>query len=271
MRGALHAATIASGRATTGRIDLNADLGEEVTDDAALLAVVTSANVACGYHAGIGGDHARGLRRGGSARGRGRRPGVVRRPARTSAGSPGTWRTTCCASRWPTRSACCPRSPRRRARRCATSSRTARSTTGCSTTRSRRAAVLDGSGRLPVLGHAGAAADAGRGGRAGGVPRGLPRPRLHRRTAGWCRAPSPGRWSRSEAAIVAQALALAAGGRLGLPARRQPGAVEPRGRRTPGAGGGRVRRSSVRVTSTGLDRILWSVHPCCGWTARFCG
>ena len=33
-------------------IDLNADLGEEVTDDAALLAIVTSANVACGYHAG---------------------------------------------------------------------------------------------------------------------------------------------------------------------------------------------------------------------------
>jgi UPF0271 protein len=37
-------------RSTT--IDLNADLGEEVTDDSALLAVVTSANVACGYHAG---------------------------------------------------------------------------------------------------------------------------------------------------------------------------------------------------------------------------
>src|SRR5687768_15399727 len=35
-----------------GVIDLNADLGEEVSDDAALLAVVTSANVACGYHAG---------------------------------------------------------------------------------------------------------------------------------------------------------------------------------------------------------------------------
>jgi len=33
-------------------VDLNADLGEEVTDDAGLLAVVTSANVACGYHAG---------------------------------------------------------------------------------------------------------------------------------------------------------------------------------------------------------------------------
>ncbi|MCY7396353.1 MAG: LamB/YcsF family protein [Nocardioides sp.] len=33
-------------------IDLNADLGEEITDDAALLRVVSSANVACGYHAG---------------------------------------------------------------------------------------------------------------------------------------------------------------------------------------------------------------------------
>ncbi|MFT4287076.1 LamB/YcsF family protein [Nocardioides sp.] len=36
----------------TSVVDLNADLGEEITDDAALLAVVTSANVACGYHAG---------------------------------------------------------------------------------------------------------------------------------------------------------------------------------------------------------------------------
>ncbi len=33
-------------------IDLNADLGEGVTDDPGLLAVVTSANVACGSHAG---------------------------------------------------------------------------------------------------------------------------------------------------------------------------------------------------------------------------
>jgi len=33
-------------------IDLNADLGEGVTDDQGLLLVVTSANVACGYHAG---------------------------------------------------------------------------------------------------------------------------------------------------------------------------------------------------------------------------
>lgn len=34
------------------RIDLNADLGEGCGDDAALLGVVTSANVACGAHAG---------------------------------------------------------------------------------------------------------------------------------------------------------------------------------------------------------------------------
>ena len=40
-------------RSAPGRaVDLNADLGEQVTDDAGLLAVVTSANVACGFHAG---------------------------------------------------------------------------------------------------------------------------------------------------------------------------------------------------------------------------
>ena len=35
-----------------GAIDLNADLAEGVTDDDGLLAVVSSANVACGFHAG---------------------------------------------------------------------------------------------------------------------------------------------------------------------------------------------------------------------------
>lgn len=34
------------------RVDLNADLGEGITDDAGLLQVVSSANVACGFHAG---------------------------------------------------------------------------------------------------------------------------------------------------------------------------------------------------------------------------
>ncbi len=33
-------------------VDLNADLGEGITDDDGLLAIVSSANVACGYHAG---------------------------------------------------------------------------------------------------------------------------------------------------------------------------------------------------------------------------
>ena len=33
-------------------IDLNADVGEERGDDTALLALVTSCNIACGAHAG---------------------------------------------------------------------------------------------------------------------------------------------------------------------------------------------------------------------------
>src|SRR5215217_2091983 len=40
------------GAVDTRSVDLNADLGEEVTDDAGLLAIVSSANVACGFHAG---------------------------------------------------------------------------------------------------------------------------------------------------------------------------------------------------------------------------
>jgi UPF0271 protein len=37
---------------TARQIDLNADLGEEAGDDAAMLALVSSANIACGAHAG---------------------------------------------------------------------------------------------------------------------------------------------------------------------------------------------------------------------------
>ncbi|MGC5257449.1 LamB/YcsF family protein [Gordonia sp. DT218] len=40
------------GRTTDLVIDLNADLGEGVGDDEAMLEVVSSANVACGFHAG---------------------------------------------------------------------------------------------------------------------------------------------------------------------------------------------------------------------------
>ncbi|MBV8036994.1 5-oxoprolinase subunit PxpA [Roseateles sp.] len=38
--------------ADTLHVDLNADLGEGAPDDAALLALVSSANIACGWHAG---------------------------------------------------------------------------------------------------------------------------------------------------------------------------------------------------------------------------
>jgi UPF0271 protein len=52
-RGDVHVAKIlGAGFALMSVLDLNADLGEGVTDDDALLAVVTSANVACGFHAG---------------------------------------------------------------------------------------------------------------------------------------------------------------------------------------------------------------------------
>lgn len=50
------------------RIDLNADLGEGVTDDEGLLAVVTSANLACGFHAGDA-DTMRAVCEGAAARG----------------------------------------------------------------------------------------------------------------------------------------------------------------------------------------------------------
>lgn len=43
------------------KIDLNADLGEGCTSDAELLTLVSSANIACGFHAGDAQTHA-GLR-----------------------------------------------------------------------------------------------------------------------------------------------------------------------------------------------------------------
>ena len=210
-------------------IDLNADLGEEVTDDAALLAVVTSANVACGYHAG-------------NARRSCARSAPRRRDAGCRVGAQVSYDdrenfgrvardvphdAAARAGGRPGRDAAA-RSPRRRAPRCATSSRTVRSTTGCSTTRSRRGRCWPGPGRLPVLGHArGAAARAGRGGRAGDVPRGLPGPRRTPRTAGCCRGPARARCSTDADEIAARAVELAADGRLGLRARRQPRSGRP--------------------------------------------
>ena len=71
---------------TTVSIDLNSDLGESfgrwtLGDDDALLDVVTSANVACGFHAGDPDILRRAARRR-PARGRHRRPGRLPRPGR---------------------------------------------------------------------------------------------------------------------------------------------------------------------------------------------
>ena len=43
------------------QVDLNADMGEGAGDDAALMEVVTSANIACGFHAGGPGEMARAM------------------------------------------------------------------------------------------------------------------------------------------------------------------------------------------------------------------
>ena len=97
-------------------VDLNADLGEEVTDDAALLEIVSSANVACGYHAGNAAIMA-------SVCERAAELGVsvgaqVSYDDRENFGRvPGTWPATCCASRSPTRWGPCRRSRPRPGRR----------------------------------------------------------------------------------------------------------------------------------------------------------
>ena len=162
------------------RIDLNADLGEGVTDDEGLLAVVTSANLACGFHAGDE-ETMRAVCAAPRAAGGDRRAGLLRRPRAlrprgTSTSSRGADRLGGRAGR--------PADPDRRgvrhrggvpqaARRALQPGRRRRGPG-----RGRAA----GSGTLPVLGLPGSAilrlAEAG--GRTG-VARGVPRPRLHRR------------------------------------------------------------------------------------------
>ena len=79
-------ATAEPEQTTTSRIDLNSDLGEslgtwQLGDDAAMLDLVTSANVACGFHAGDS-PPCSGCAPGGRARRRHRRPGRLPRPRR---------------------------------------------------------------------------------------------------------------------------------------------------------------------------------------------
>ena len=171
------------------RIDLNADLGEGVTDDAGLLEVATSANLACGFHAGdeetmrAGVHHRREDRRGDRGAGLLRRPRALRPPpprSRRADVLTGVGRGAGPAAHQDRGRSAAPRSP--------TSSRTERSTTGSSTTRSRP--------RGPARERLAAGARASRFGdppprRAGRSHRrrgGLPRPRLHRgRQAGAAR------------------------------------------------------------------------------------
>ena len=77
------------------RIDLNADLGEGMGDDEALLDIVTSANIATGAHAGGGAVLTSRRCRGGTTGGRDRRPPLVSRSRRLR---PGLAPRPCCAS-----------------------------------------------------------------------------------------------------------------------------------------------------------------------------
>ena len=95
----------------------------------AMLPIVTSANVACGFHAGDPTVMRTVCTRGGVARRGDRCPGVVPGPRRASDVGSSTWRPTNCAMPCSTNSGRSTRSPRSPAPRSRTSSRTVRSTT----------------------------------------------------------------------------------------------------------------------------------------------
>ena len=253
------------------RVDLNADLGEEVTDDAGLLA------------------------RGHQRQRRLRLPRRARRPpcGRSAPVPPGagSWSAPRCPTTTGRASAGSRRRAGRRAARAGrragrrpdaiaaaegaararTSSRTARSTTGSPDDAEQAAAVLAGSGTLPVLGHArlGPAVDWRRA-PAGGVPaRGVPRPWL--RADGRLAAarpagrpgdgPAPGGVARGRAGRV---------GRLGVRARRLArsgahGAPYDARSRPPGW------RSLTLLVLHSLSLHLWRAAPACGAGDDFCG
>ena len=96
------------------RIDLNCDLGEELDPwapgvdglDTLLLDVVTSANVACGFHAGDERIMAA-VCRAAAARGVASARTCPTSTASTSAAAFSTCRRTCCRRRWRSRSRRC--------------------------------------------------------------------------------------------------------------------------------------------------------------------
>ena len=230
-------------------MDLNADLGEEVTDDAGLLAVVTSANVACGFHAGTRATMqavcAEAVRRGvvvGAQVSYADRENfgrvAPRRPARR-----------CSATRWPSRSACCPRSRVAEGGRVAYLKPHGALYHRVAVDAVQAVAVLDGSGELPVLGMPGSrlltlAGERGRGVRIEGFPdRGYTDDgRLLPRDA-------PGALVTDADRVAARAVELAAEVDSVCVHGDSPGAVEHRDRRTSRARGGRAGRRGVLVVT----------------------
>ena len=252
-------------------VDLNADLGEEVTDDAGLLGVVTSANVACGFHAGtpaIMRTVCAEAARLGVAVGR---PGVLPRPRRASVGSRTTCRTTLLRDQVAEQVALLVGpSPRDEGTRGALREAARRALPpGHRRRGAGRRACWPGSGELPVLGFPGSRLLAlRRGARPRDVRGGVPRPRLHRRPAD--RPESAGRAAlESEDAIAAQAVRPGAAGRVAVRARRLARRGRPRARRTTGPGGradtASRRSSSEAGFSTGRGLVLWRMG------GRFCG
>ena len=128
----------------SGVVDLNADLGEEVTDDEGLLAVVTSANVACGFHAGTAATMRAVCAGAAAARGVGGCSGVLRRPGALRPGRPRRRvRRAAGPGGRPGRGAGRDRRSGRGSP-CATSSRTERCTTGFGVDEDQARAVLAG-------------------------------------------------------------------------------------------------------------------------------
>ena len=157
----------------------------------------------------------------------------------------------------------------RRARACATSSRTVRCTTGSSTTRPGGTRCSSGSGELAVLGFPGSRLlDSGHGGRPGDVRRGVPGPRI-RRGRLVDRATSPGALLDDGDGIAAQAVALAPGVASLCVHGDSPGAVAHARAVRRGARGRGVRRRAVPR----LTRCLLHRQPAIpvDETASFCG
>ena len=226
-------------------MDLNADLGEgfgiwRLGDDDALLDLVTSANVACGFHGGDASTMRRVCARAPPSAGS---PSAPRSATGTwPASAAGTSRTTSpsSATRSPTSSARSTRSAGCSARGSATSSRTARSTTRRPPTRPRpprwspRSAGTTTScpcSARPARSSPSSPSAPGCGWSPRASPTGATCP-----TAPWCPADRPTRWSPtrtrwpparcgwppSGAVVAVDGTRGALPGRVDLPARRHP-------------------------------------------------